>query len=337
MCCLLFVIIAIAIAIFAVYVAGAIIGVNVVLFILLVASILSYNKANRTIPTSKKCPNCGSEDVTIQSIQSGTKTESRTYGNTISSVTHPIMKKVAACQKCGNSWDYISEEEVYSQKHAAKTRVILFGVLFAAAVAVSLLIFNWGGDDDDEDAESRSEISETSVEEQAGINDFLYDLEGDSVVLGQYNGDANVLRIESEYDVGGNTYTTDLSDFQVEAYSVDTLILDEGISSVNTSIFNGSNVENIYFPKSMELVYDYTLSYLHPDEGEKVKVYYAGTEEEWNQIFTEYQRTSIADAELGEELGTALADKLNEIIGGGYDSSEFEFYFSASPDEMSGD
>ena len=33
-------------------------------------------------------------------------------------------------------------------------------------------------------------------------------------------------------------------------------------------------------------------------------------------------------------MGTTLADKLNEMIGGGYDSSEFEYFFSASPDDL---
>lgn len=32
-------------------------------------------------------------------------------------------------------------------------------------------------------------------------------------------------------------------------------------------------------------------------------------------------------------MGTAIADKINEMVGTKYDSSEFEYYFSASPDD----
>lgn len=33
-------------------------------------------------------------------------------------------------------------------------------------------------------------------------------------------------------------------------------------------------------------------------------------------------------------MGTAIADKINKMIGSKYDSSEFEYYFSASPDDL---
>ena len=336
MCCLLIVILGIGIALFAFYVAGIIIAINVVLLILFLASLFAYSKVSGIMPTAKKCSKCDSEDIIIQSIQTGTKTESKTYGNTISSITHPITKQVAICQKCGNSWDYISADEVFAQKKAARTRIALFGVLFAISLVFSFWIFGGNNNDGNEDEELKTEANATVIEETT-IDDFSYDLDSTRVVLDEYNGNAELLEIESEYYINGRSYLTDLSDFQVGARSVNTLILDEGILNINTSIFNGSNVENIYFPKSIELVYDYTLSYLHPDEEEKVKVYYAGTEEEWNQIFTEYQRTNVSDAELGEELGTALADKANEMLGVEYDESQFEFIFEASPNEKSGD
>lgn len=33
-------------------------------------------------------------------------------------------------------------------------------------------------------------------------------------------------------------------------------------------------------------------------------------------------------------MGTAIAYKINKMIGLKYDSSEFEYYFSASPDDL---
>lgn len=33
-------------------------------------------------------------------------------------------------------------------------------------------------------------------------------------------------------------------------------------------------------------------------------------------------------------MRTAIADKINEMVGSKYDSSEFEYYFSVSPDDL---
>lgn len=33
-------------------------------------------------------------------------------------------------------------------------------------------------------------------------------------------------------------------------------------------------------------------------------------------------------------MGTAIADKINEMIGSKYDSSKFKYYFSVSPDDL---
>ncbi len=134
----------------------------------------------------------------------------------------------------------------------------------------------------------------------------------------------------------GMEYKTDISDFQVGIGNrkVETLILDEGITEVKTAIFNSCKVKTVFFPHSMTNVYDYTLSYLHPDTGENICIYYAGTQEEWSDIFTEYQRTNVGDTKFGEEMGTALGDKLNEAIGSEYDSSLFKYYFSATPDVL---
>ena len=54
----------------------------------------------------------------------------------------------------------------------------------------------------------------------------------------------------------------------------------------------------------------------------------------WGSIFAEYKRTKVEDSEFGEEMGTAIADKINEMVGSKYDSSEFEYYFSVSPDDL---
>lgn len=178
------------------------------------------------------------------------------------------------------------------------------------------------------------EVQKSASEQYGVISDFDYEISGNYVMLDSYDGKCKILEIKPSYDIDGTEYTVDLSNFQVKSNSVETLILDEGITGVMTSIFNSCDVKSVYFPKSITNVYDYTLSYLHPDEGNTIKIYYGGTQDEWSNIFTEYKRTKVEDAEFGEEMGTALADKINEMIGSEYDSSLFEYFFSANPDDL---
>lgn len=166
------------------------------------------------------------------------------------------------------------------------------------------------------------------------IEDFDYEISGNEIVLDSYDGKDSIIEINPFYNIDGVDYQTDLSDFHIKNTRVEVVIFNEGITAVEKAVFNSSNVKKIFFPKSMTNVYDDCLSYLHPDDGELIQIYYAGTQDEWLDIFTEYKRTKVEDAEFGEELGTAIADKINEMMGSKYDSSEFEYYFSASPDDL---
>lgn len=179
-----------------------------------------------------------------------------------------------------------------------------------------------------------------------GINKFDYEISGDAVKLKTYKGNGKVLEITSSYDISGTEYQTDLSEFQIGNNKVETFIIPEGITEVETSIFNSSNVKKIFFPSSMEYVYDYTLSYLHPDDGEKVEIYYAGSQTDWWRISRKYEESSDgaglkerwnnADSsyEKGEAVGGFLADKLNDMIGSGYDSSDFDYHYNSSPSDL---
>ncbi len=183
---------------------------------------------------------------------------------------------------------------------------------------------------------SDEEVQNTEENESNNIEDFSYNIYENEIFITDYNGNSEILEIEASYIIDGKEYNTNLTEFQVGIgnSTVKTLILDEGITEIKTSIFNSCDIEKVYFPKSIEFVYDYTLSYLHPDDGETIKIYYGGTSEEWAEIFTEYERTKVSDAETAGEKGEAAADYFNELLGANYDSSLFEYYFSASPDDL---
>lgn len=173
------------------------------------------------------------------------------------------------------------------------------------------------------------------------IKKFDYEVSGNKVVLQKYNGRKKTLYIESSYKIDGQTYETDLSELSLMSSKPTFLILREGIENINKSAFNCSNLESVYFPKTIKVVYDAALDYLHPDEGEKIQIYYAGTEDEWDNIFQEYQRQTIEEAlnssdipeEQGAAVGTSVAEKFNEYLGE-YDSSDYEFHFSVSENDL---
>lgn len=170
--------------------------------------------------------------------------------------------------------------------------------------------------------------------EPAGIEDFDYELSEDKVLLKKYIGNCETVIIPYFYNVDGSDYLTDLTHFQIGIGNRDakTVIICEGIADVFDAMFNSCNVDTVYFPKSMNVVYDKTLSYLHPKGEDKIKIYYGGTREEWENIFTKYQGKDIESA---ADSGIAAADKVNELIGTKYDSSEFEFFFSTDVNDLS--
>lgn len=218
-------------------------------------------------------------------------------------------------------------------------------VFFIIGFAFSLF-----SDDEEQDVAQNglSSTTQSTTEESSGISgvevakdepygaidEFDYEISGNKVKLSNFNGKNKILEIKSKYTIDGKEYKTDLSEFQVGNCPAETLILDDGIKKVSTSIFNSCDVKAVFFPKSMKKVYDYTLSYMHPDDGEMIQIYYGGTQDEWSQIFTEYQRAKLEDADSAEDVGVSIADKINEMIGSEYDSSQFEFFFSASPDDL---
>lgn len=226
------------------------------------------------------------------------------------------------------------EENKMKKFEILKCAVIIFVVL-----VVIVAIKGNGEEQRDGKKEVSTEehgVSNVEVKKNVGISDFKYELSGKKVKLTGYSGNDKILEIKSSYKIDGKKYKTDLLDFQIGIGdgNVETVIFCKGIKKVNNAIFNSCDVQKVYFPKSIKVVYDKTLSYLHPEDKEKVKIYYEGTQKEWEKIFKKYKRKNVGDSKTGEEAGVALADKVNEMIGSGYDSSEFEYFFSTSPDDL---
>lgn len=113
----------------------------------------------------------------------------------------------------------------------------------------------------------------------------------------------------------GNIYTTDLSEFSnAFKHKTQFIIREEGIMDISVAAFNCSDIKAVYFPETMNVVYDRTISYLHLDDNEKIKIYYGGSQEEWNEIFAIHERQTVKEVwnssgeyESKGEAGAAFA------------------------------
>lgn len=224
------------------------------------------------------------------------------------------------CSKCGTN---LAQQSTQKEKPKKKKGLII------AVVIIAIFVIFWGigkfaGGNTD---------TNKKAETVATVENFDYELKENTIELKSYKGNESEITIESTYDIDNKTYSTDLSEFRVGSNKVDTIKFAEGIKKFNLTTFNSCSVTSVYFPASIEQIYDYSLAYLHPDKGSKIKIYYADSEDKWKNVFTTYTSSNAKEEwENGnyEEAGVAAANSLNEKIGTKYDSSNFEFHFNYS-------
>lgn len=234
------------------------------------------------------------------------------------------------CNDCGFVWN----EEIQDGKSPQKAIVIVVVIIVLILLFILGLYMAVADTNSNESSQSLNKTAVNAEPAYNSIDDFEYEIKDNKISLNSYQGDDELLVINNVYTIDGIEYTTSLLDFSLFSSSkVETVILAEGITDLNTGAFNCSDVRSVYFPKTMTVMYDYTLSYFHPDEGEKIQLYYGGTEEEWNNIFTHYTTMQEKDS-TSEAVGQATADFINGLVGSEYDSSLFEFHFTAKPSDL---
>ena len=169
-----------------------------------------------------------------------------------------------------------------------------------------------------------------------GLQGFEYSVKDGQVYLEDYIGEEKILTINGSYDIDGVTCKTNLDDFIAGIHGdVDAIIFGEGIENLSHAMFNMSGVQKVFLPITLTKVEDATLSYLVPEgDNEYIQIYYEGSQDQWSQIFTKYEDLSMEEANTAEEYGTAAADWLNSFFGLGYDSSQYEYFFDATPEDL---
>lgn len=195
-------------------------------------------------PSTMQCPNCSNPNVKLSTIQTGGQ-----------------RKRIANCQSCGFEYDYITPDDITQGKSKSIGLIAIFAIILAVGLTFTFRLL---GSSSSPDSKSDAVVASTEEpdSEKVKMDDFEYSIDGETISLERYNGDSEILEISPTMEVGGKTYNTDLSDFQVYSSSVKTLIIDEGITQIHTSIFNGSDVETL-FSQNRFLKYTTTRSHIY--------------------------------------------------------------------------
>lgn len=222
------------------------------------------------------------------------------------------------------------------KKHAFIKIFLGLGLLATVGVILSEKAKPTQNREAKETSVSSSDFSNTkSNNDPTSLSDFDYTIDGDTLHLNRYNGKETSVVFSNVYNIDGTEYNiTKLEGSMFLGRSVDTVIFKEGIKEISHAFFNSSKVEKLYIPVSFSYIYDDSLAYLSSSLKD---IYYAGTQEQWNSIFTIYEAKSVSenlDSKNYEGAGQAIADKLNNAIGHSFDANNVTFHFEAKLDDL---
>ena len=131
--------------------------------------------------------------------------------------------------------------------------------------------------------ESQKENNSVWLDGYTDIEDFEYYIDGNEIFLTDFNSSQKKVRINSSYEIDGNTYNVVSLDGVFTLDMVTSVIIPEGVRSVASNEFNSSHIEFLYLPSTLQDIESESFwGYFHDVE----KIYYGGSEEQWNQLCT---------------------------------------------------
>ena len=110
------------------------------------------------------------------------------------------------------------------------------------------------------------------------LEDFDYYIDNDEIFLQKYQGRDKKIRIAWAYVVDGITMPVVSLDGTFGVRNVTSVIVPEGVKTIERATFNSCGVKYLYLPASLEEFSGW--SYFHDAE----KFYYGGTQEQWNAL-----------------------------------------------------
>lgn len=270
----------------------------------LITSYIAYRKSKKLGESKMQCPNCGSTNVKITSLTTGSQTQTSMSGSgssffgigfvegNKSTNTAYSFKREAICQECGFNYDYLTVEDTNNIKKQNKTRLIYSIIFFIIALIIAIIfLFTTTSD------EVINNDNSIWASEYTSLDDFDYYLDGNQVYLKKYEGNDKKIKISSVYEKDGKQYNVvEFAEGVFALENVTSVILPEGLKKIPENTFNSSGVKYIYIPASLEPDGKSYSFYNYFDDIETI--YYGGSEEEWKILTNNTARAKIDVKEI---------------------------------------
>lgn len=129
-CCLTVVLIFLAIAVAFVYVAAALIILDIAFFFMVISSAIRRDNAKNMKPSKMICPNCHSTYVKLSTRESGSTTNASYYRFGASWNKSIHYQRIAECKDCGYTWNFITKDDIVNEKSRADGALAISAILF---------------------------------------------------------------------------------------------------------------------------------------------------------------------------------------------------------------
>lgn len=139
-CCLIVVLLFIAMAVGVVYFTVALIILDIALFLMVISGISLVNQARNMEPSKMICPNCNSNNIKLSTRNTGSTSNGYYYGRMASWSKTIQYQRIAECKDCGYTWDYITDEDIAKKFSKANSLLVVSVILFALCLVFTVKI-----------------------------------------------------------------------------------------------------------------------------------------------------------------------------------------------------
>jgi hypothetical protein len=155
-----------------------------------------------------------------------------------------------------------------------------FGDFDRSNFKFDLIVYNASYDEFIEEINIQPEIKEKDMGDYTPLSEFIYSVTDEGIVIKQYLGEERDVKISDRYIVDNKEYQVIKLENVFALEDVDSVVVGDGIVSVEKALFNSCGVKRIYLPASLENVPQSFWNYLHDIDC----LYYGGTKEQFEKI-----------------------------------------------------
>lgn len=180
-----------------------------------------------------------------------------------------------------------TEEEINRIKDEISTNriyIVLLLVVIGIWAFIGYKGYEWYESSDNQNNQTvETRFSEHWALYPTSIDNFKYTINEDEITLEEYTGRDEKIRIDSFYTIDNKTYkVTKLSNGLFFSKTIHSIILPEGLTSIDGKVFNCIQLKYIYLPRSISSANELNSFFREVDT-----LYYGGSEEEFKSIVSD--------------------------------------------------